>query len=81
MERIGVEDARHKLADIIKRVEAGEEIVLTRYGKDVAYIASPEVDSVRKRKAFFILLKKMKMCSSVKITPEEIKEWVEEGRV
>ncbi len=80
MERIGVEEARHNLTDIIKRVEAGEEIMLTRYGKDVAYIASPEMDYMSKKKKFFTKLKEIKAYSSIKATTDEIKEWVEEGR-
>jgi len=80
MERIGVENARHNLTNIIKRVEAGEEIILTRYGRDVAYIASPGTNDAHKRETFFALLKKLKAHSPIKATPEEIGEWIEEGR-
>ena len=36
MERVGIRQARQCLPDLINRVEAGEEIVITRHGKTVA---------------------------------------------
>jgi len=81
MERIGVEEARHTLANVIKRVEAGESIMLTRYGKDVAHIAPPDTDQTHKLKTFFSMLRKLKKNNSLKVDFKEIKEWIEEGRM
>lgn len=36
MERIGIYDARAKLSQLVERVEAGEEVILTRHGEPVA---------------------------------------------
>lgn len=81
MERIGIEDKRYQLADLVKRVEAGETIVLTRCGRDVACITAPETQDTDKVKQFFNLLKKVKTHSSIQATPEEIRIWVQEGRM
>lgn len=80
MERIGMEDARQNLADIIKRVEAGEEIMLTRYGRDIAHITGPGIERKHKTRAFFSLLKRLKTRASLSATSEEIMQWIQEGR-
>ena len=36
MERIGIYDARAKLSQLVERVQAGEEVMLTRHGEPVA---------------------------------------------
>ena len=35
MERIGIYDARSRLSELVGRVEAGEEVILTRRGQAV----------------------------------------------
>lgn len=47
---IPVSDAKARLTDLVRRAEAGEEIVLTRNGKIVARIeaAKPAVDKARR---------------------------------
>lgn len=37
--RISVSEAKAQLTELVRRAEAGEEIVLTRHGQDVARIA------------------------------------------
>jgi prevent-host-death family protein len=43
MDAISVSEARATLSKIIDRVESGDEIVLTRRGRRVAVIVSPDV--------------------------------------
>lgn len=38
MQHIGIKQTRAQLADLLDRVEAGEEIVITRQGKPVALL-------------------------------------------
>ena len=47
---IPVSDAKARLTDLVRRAEAGEEVVLTRNGKIVARIepARPVVDKARR---------------------------------
>lgn len=40
MKEIGVKQARQQLRDLLQRVEAGEEIMITRQGKAVAKLVS-----------------------------------------
>jgi prevent-host-death family protein len=43
MKQIGIKQARQQLPDLIDRVEAGEQIVITRLGKAVAQlVAAPK---------------------------------------
>jgi prevent-host-death family protein len=37
--RISVSEAKAQLTELVRRAEAGEEVVLTRHGQDVARIA------------------------------------------
>jgi len=38
---ISVADAKNRLPELIRAVEAGEQVVITRHGKPVAQIAPP----------------------------------------
>jgi prevent-host-death family protein len=38
--RISMSEAKAQLTDLVRQAEAGEEVVLTRHGKDVARIAA-----------------------------------------
>jgi prevent-host-death family protein len=38
--RISVSEAKAQLTDLVRQAEAGEDVVLTRHGKDVARIAA-----------------------------------------
>lgn len=80
MERIGIEDIRQHLSNIIKRVESGEEIMLTRNGRDVAHITKPCIYSTQRIQTFFSLLKRLKARTSIHATPDEIKQWIQDGR-
>jgi prevent-host-death family protein len=44
--KVTVSDAKGQLADLVRRAEAGEEVVLTRHGQPVARLVP--VDSKRK---------------------------------
>ena len=41
--RISVSEAKAQLTDLVRRAEQGEEVVLTRHGKEVARIAAMKV--------------------------------------
>lgn len=44
MSEINVKEVRSNLSEILDRVEQGEDIIVTRRGKRVARITSPEAD-------------------------------------
>ena len=39
--KINVKEARSKLSSLLDRVEAGEEVIITRHGKEVARLLRP----------------------------------------
>lgn len=43
MLEVGAYEAKNKLSALLDRVEAGEEIIITRRGKVVAKIVSPKI--------------------------------------
>ncbi|MGA1839547.1 MAG: type II toxin-antitoxin system Phd/YefM family antitoxin [bacterium] len=45
--KINVKEARSKLSSLLDRVEEGEEVIITRHGKEVARIISPN-DNIKK---------------------------------
>ena len=45
--QIGVSEARKRLGALLDRVEAGEEIVITRHGRPVARLVSAAADHDR----------------------------------
>ena len=55
MDKIGIDDARARLSELVDRVEAGEEVVLTRRGRPVvrmvAATAGPQIATVARIKA------------------------------
>jgi prevent-host-death family protein len=81
MERIGIEEVRKNLSEIINSVEIGKEFMITRHGKDVALISSPERDEKEIRHEFLTRINELRKQSTIKnLTPEEMKVWIEEGR-
>lgn len=47
MERIETSKLNRGLKEVLDRIKQGESFVLTRYGKDVAYLTSPDVIELR----------------------------------
>jgi antitoxin (DNA-binding transcriptional repressor) of toxin-antitoxin stability system len=45
MIQVNVKDARSNLSSLLDRVEAGEEIIITRRGKKVAKMVRPQAES------------------------------------
>ena len=62
-----VSDARAALADIVDRVQQGEEVTITRHGAPVAVIVRP--DRLRHRRIDEVLAE-----------AAELHEWLEEAR-
>lgn len=83
MKHVGIVEAQGHLSDLVQEVQNGGEVVLTRDGKPVAKLVRPtEVDPaiVERRRQALRELREMAKKRGLKITPEEIKEWINEGR-
>jgi prevent-host-death family protein len=78
MERIGIYDARSKLSELIERVQAGEEVVLTRHGEPVARLV-PE-KSRRKRSRSAAVARIRALARKLDIRDVDVRRLIEEGR-
>jgi prevent-host-death family protein len=79
MKEIGAFDAKNKLAQLLDMAESGEEIIITRHGKQVARllpIAKP-FDREAARQAVEEIKKTRK---GLRLDDATIKEFINEGR-
>lgn len=81
MKEIAASEAKKQLGTLLDRVEQSEEVVITRRGKAVARLvparghADPEEARAANRR-----IRERAQKLKLKVTPEEIKEWINEGR-
>ena len=74
---VGVFEAKTKLSELLDRVAAGEEVVITKRGVPIAYLSGIEDRRERTRAALAAL---RELRAQIKPGPESIKELIEEGR-
>jgi prevent-host-death family protein len=64
---VSVTDAKAQLTDLVRRAEAGDDIVLTRHGQDAVRLVAVKVkQTVEHRRA---LLERLRKTASAKMTP------------
>jgi len=84
MKHVGIFDAKTNLSSLVEQVEKGKEIVITRHGKPVARLVRAEErhspEAVARRRQAIAELREMARKRGLRISPEEIKSWIEEGR-
>jgi prevent-host-death family protein len=79
MKEIGAFEAKNKLSALLDQVERGEEIVITRHGKEVARLVPPK--GVPDREAAREAARSIrKMSEGVTLGGLKIKDLVNEGR-
>ena len=80
MREIGAFEAKNKLGQLLDRVEAGEEVVITRRGRIVARLVPPRpaVDREQARNAAAAI---RAMSKGVTLGGLKIKDLVDEGRL
>jgi len=66
---ISVTQAKAQLTDLVRRAEAGEEVVLTRHGQEVARIKGSSARPARDPEAMRRLLSEVRASAAGKITP------------
>ena len=81
MERVGIYDARARLSELVEKVEAGEEVVLTRRGQPVVRMVPAREDVRAKARAqaarrIHELRRRMKL----RISREEVRRAIAKGR-
>jgi prevent-host-death family protein len=83
---IGLFEAKTHLSELVARVEAGEQVIITRHNRPVAkLVAMDEVppEMVQRRLAALDELQAMGRKMETRggpITREEVLQWVQEGR-
>ncbi|HEV2620217.1 MAG TPA: type II toxin-antitoxin system prevent-host-death family antitoxin [Acidobacteriaceae bacterium] len=79
----GAFEAKNRLGALLDRVEAGEEVLITRHGRPVARLVSPGVSPERQARALAAverIRERAKTLTGPRITWEEWKSYRDEGR-
>jgi prevent-host-death family protein len=77
LEEIGSYDAKTKLPEILRRVEAGESFTITNRGKPIADVVPSRATRRLKCKAAISNIKKAK---KYEVSDSELKDMMESGR-
>lgn len=81
---IGIFEAKTHLSALVDEAANGAEIVITRHGKPVARLTQctslPDEDIVARRRQALLEIREMARKRGQKISIEEIKSWIDEGR-
>jgi prevent-host-death family protein len=82
LQEIGAFEAKNTLGSLLDRVERGEEIVITRYGKPVARLvaSAPGIDRAKAKAAADRIRARAKRLSSERFDWETLKTDRDEGR-
>jgi len=77
-------EAKTRLGHLLDRVQAGEELLITRHGRPVAKLVpvsqDESADSVDRALATFREIRESLKARRVRISRKEIREWISEGR-
>lgn len=84
MKQIGIFEAKTHLSALLDEVEKGGEVTITRHGKPVARLVQVDTEvtpeDMEKRRAAIAQLRNIAREIDLRVTPEEVKEWIDEGR-
>lgn len=81
MERIGICDARSRLSELVDRVEAGEEVILTRRGQAVVRMVRADEEMRGKvRAAAIARIRALRKRLNLRISRAEIRRAIAKGR-
>ena len=79
MRKVGAFEAENKLSQLLDEVERGEEVLITRHGKEVARLVPPKArfNHLEAREA---VLRIREMSRGVTLGGIRVKDLIEEGR-
>ena len=81
MERVGIYDARSRLSELVDRVEAGEEVILTRRGRPIVRLVRAEEEARRKARAAAVeRIRSLNRRMKLTITRTELRRAMAKGR-
>ena len=80
MKSIQATEVRSRWFELLRSVEAGEEIAITRYGKAIARLVPADPDSgLERKRAIEEFLRRRDEGPKIRATLEEILSWRHEG--
>lgn len=83
MRHVPISEFKDRVSEYVAAAEAGEEIVLTRHGREVARLSSSDEQRLAKQREavdeLYALGQRIKARSGP-TTAEEIVSWIKEGR-
>ena len=83
MRHVPVAEFKDKVSAFIAAAQAGEEIVITRHGRDTVRLVPVRDDDVESRRRVFARLAEQHAAMWAEgrtVTSAEIREWINEGR-
>ncbi len=81
MREVPATDAKARLAELLRTVEGGETVAITRNGKEVAHlIPARDDDAARRREAVARFRAARRRWRPIEMTTEEILGLIREGR-
>jgi prevent-host-death family protein len=84
MKHVGIFEAKTNLSALVEEVEKGVEVIITRHGRPVAQLVAYEGEVsdeiVAKRKQAIAEIRDMARRRGLRISIDEIKGWIDEGR-
>jgi prevent-host-death family protein len=81
--RITAFEAKNRLGRVLVRVQAGEEITITRHGQPVAKVVpveAPNANAIELALETFKRVRADLRKRGVKVSPREVRKWINEGR-
>ncbi len=81
MRKVGAFEAKNKLSELLDLAERGEEVVITRHGREVARLVPPKGHPNREEaRAAMERLRARAKALKLNLTLDEIKAYRDEGR-
>lgn len=81
MQRVGIYDARSRLSELVDRVEAGEEVILTRRGQPVVRLVRAEDARRSKARAAAVQrIRALRKRMNLRISRAEVRRAIAKGR-
>jgi prevent-host-death family protein len=84
MKQVGIFDAKTHLSSLVDEVEKGGEVIITRHGKPVAKLVQAEQrhtpEAIARRRQAIAELRAMAKERGLRVTHDQIKSWIEDGR-
>ncbi|HMT44182.1 MAG TPA: type II toxin-antitoxin system Phd/YefM family antitoxin [Chakrabartia sp.] len=83
MKLVPVATFKDRVSEFVSEAQAGEEIIITRHGKEAARLVPPRVDKAAARKEAMAKIRAFRESIKGKydpVTTDDIHRWLEESR-